>query len=159
VRIGIVVYSLTGHTVRVARRLEERLAHDGHTVSFTELEIVGPVDLSAKTAPLRAVPPIEPHDALVLASPVNGGRMCAAMAGYLDAIPSLEGKRVACLVTHFFVKAWGAKQTLDQMRAACESRGATVCGSGSVRWSSFFRGLQISRLVESLADCLSPKPS
>jgi flavodoxin len=36
--IAIVVYSRTGHTLSVARKLEERLTADGQTVTLEQLE-------------------------------------------------------------------------------------------------------------------------
>ncbi len=152
--IGIIVYSHTGHTLSVARKLEKRLAADGHDVTLEQLETAGPVDLSATTAALKTKPPIDAHDALVLGSPVNGGRMSAAMKSYLDQIPSLAGKRVAILLTHFFPSAWGANQTIEQITEVCESKGATVIGSGDVRWFSLRRKRRIAEAVESLSDLL-----
>ncbi|MCU0522967.1 MAG: flavodoxin/nitric oxide synthase, partial [Anaerolineae bacterium] len=54
------------------------------------------------------------------------------MRVYLEGIPSLVGKTVALLVTGVMPFAWGRRQTLDQMKEICESRGATVCGLASV---------------------------
>jgi len=153
VKIGIIVYSRTGHTLSVAKRLEDRLMADGHDVTLEQLETVGPVDLSATTAALKTKPTIDPYDALVLGSPVNGGRMSAPMNSYLDQVRSLEGKRVALLLTHFFPQGWGANQTIEQMTEVCESKGATICGSGDVRWLSLRRQRQISQAVDSLAKC------
>ena len=152
--VGIIVYSHTGHTLTVARRLEKRLAEDGHAVSLKELEVAGPANPSATTATLRGKPSIEPYDVLVFASPVNGGRMSAAMNSYLDHIRSLQGKQVVCLVTHFLFQSWGADQTLEKMKEVCQSKGATVCSIGSVRWSSLRRRYRISQVVENLAGCL-----
>lgn len=73
------------------------------------------------------------------------------MAQYLEHIDSLEGKRVACLVTGLFPPGLGRNQALAQMEAVCESKGATLCGSGSVGWLSLRRKRQIASTVESLA--------
>ena len=150
-QIGIFVYSNTGHTLSVARRLDERLSADGHAVTLEELEVAGALDRSAATAPLERYPSVEPYDALVFASPVNGGRMSAPMKSYLDQIPSLERKKVICLVTHFLFTGWGAEQTMEQMTDACEAKGATVLGSGHVRWSSLRRRKRISTVVGEIA--------
>lgn len=152
--IGIIVYSRTGHTLTVARQLQERLTADGHRVTLEELETIEPLDLSATTADLKTIPPLDGYEALVLGSPVNGSRMSAPMKSYLDQIPSLRGKRVALLLTHFFPRGWGANQTFEQMTEACESKGATICGRGNVRWTSLRRGRQIAQAVESVASCL-----
>jgi menaquinone-dependent protoporphyrinogen IX oxidase len=152
--VGIIVYSHTGHTLIVARRLEQRLAEAGHAVSLDELTIAGPATPSATNAMLKNEPSIEPYDTLVFATPVNGGRMSTAMNRYLDHIPSLRGKRVLCLVTHFLFHGWGADQTLEQMTELCRSKDATVCRAGRLRWSSFRRRRRITQVVENLARCL-----
>jgi flavodoxin len=137
--IGMIVYSQTGHTLSVAMELKEKLSAAGHVVTLEQVETAGPVKLSAQSAELKTKPAIDTYDALVFGCPVRGGRMSAAMTSYLEQITSLQGKRVACLVTHFFFRGWGANQTIKLMKEVCESKGATVCGSGSVRWLSLRR--------------------
>lgn len=153
-RIGVVVYSHTGHTLTVAERLKERLSEIGHSVTLERLESVGPVSPSAERGELRTKPFVGGYDALVLGSPVRGGRMSAPMRSYLEQVPSLEGKKVACLVTGVFPAVWGRNQTLAEMEEACESKGAEVCGSGSVGWFSLRRKRQISRIVDRLSGLL-----
>jgi NAD(P)H dehydrogenase (quinone) len=150
--IGIIVHSNTGHTLSVAMKLKEKLSTAGHVVTLEQVETAGPVKLSARSAELKTKPAIDIYDALVFGSPVHGGRMSAAMTSYLEQIPSLQGKRVACLVTHFFRREWGANQTIELMKEVCESKGATVCGSGNVKWLSLSRKRQISRVVDSLSE-------
>jgi multimeric flavodoxin WrbA len=154
-KIGIIVYSHTGHTLSVARKLQQRLASDGHAVTLEQLHIAGPVNLSATTAPLKNRPPVNSYDALLFGSPVNGGRMSAAMNSYLEQVPSLRGRQVALLLTHFFPKGWGANQTIAQMTEVCRSKGAQVCGSGNVRWTSLRRRRQIAGAIDSLASCFA----
>jgi len=150
--IGIIVHSHTGHTLSVAMKLKEKLSAFGHAATLEQVQTAGPVKLSAQSAELKTKPAIDTYDALVFGSPVHGGRMSAAMTSYLEQIPSLQGKRVACLVTHFFRREWGADQTIELMKEVCESKGATVCGSESVRWLSLSRKRQISRVVDSLSE-------
>jgi multimeric flavodoxin WrbA len=152
--IGIIVYSRTGHTLSVARKLEEKLAADGHDVALEELETIGASDLGATTSPLQRRPSIGGHGALVFGSPVNGGRMSAPTRSYLDQIPSLHGKKVVLLLTHFFPRVWGANQTLQEMTETCESKGATICARGSVRWTSLRRRRRIASVVDDLAERL-----
>ena len=91
------------------------------------------------------------HDALVFGTGVWGGAMASPIASYLAQLDSLEGRRVACLVTGFFPANWGRNQTLAQMKAVCEAKGATVIGSGSVWWPSFRRKQQIAETVAQLS--------
>jgi len=149
--IGIIVYSLTGHTLTVATRLKEKLAADGHSVTLERVETVGPPKPQFENADLKTKPVLDGYDALVFACPVRGGTIPPPMKRYLEQIPSLRDKKVACVVTHFFRREWGANQVLAAMREICESKGATVCEVGEVRWFSVQRERQIARVVEDLS--------
>jgi multimeric flavodoxin WrbA len=148
--VGIIVYSQTGHTLAVSERLQKAMSAAGHSVGLERLEIVGPAGLHPVGVPLKTKPEIAPYEALVFCTPVQGGEPAPPMAAYLEQLSSLQGKQVACLVTGFFPAGWGRNQTIAQMRATCESKGATVLGSGSVGWLSFSRGRQIAKLVAEL---------
>jgi multimeric flavodoxin WrbA len=91
---------------------------------------------------------VDGYDALVFACPVRGGTPVPPMRVFLEQIPSLAGKWVACLVTGFFPAAWGRDQTLAQMQALCESKGAIVSGTGSVGWTSLRRKHEIAEAVD-----------
>jgi menaquinone-dependent protoporphyrinogen IX oxidase len=151
VNIGIIVYSHSGHTLSVVERLQERLSSDGHDVTLEELEPVEPLQIGDNTAELREAPAIDGYDALVFACSVRGGTPAPPMRVYLEQVPSLEGKTIACLVTGFFPEAWGREQTLTQMKELCESKGASVTGVGSVWWTSLRRGRQIAHAVDQLS--------
>jgi multimeric flavodoxin WrbA len=148
--IGVIVYSLTDHTLTVARRLKEKLSATGHTVTLERIETVGPAKPQFENADLKTKPAIDAYDALVFACPVRGGAVPPPMKRYLEQIPSLHDKKVACLVTHFFRREWGANQVLAAMREICESKGATICGVGDVQWFSLDRKRQIAQVVEDL---------
>lgn len=153
--IGIIVYSLSGHTLFVAMKLKEELSAVGHEVTLERVETVGPAKVSAENAGLKTMPGTGPYNALLFGSPVRGGTPPPPMRRYLEQIPSLYDKKVACFVTHFFRREWGANQTITQIREICESKGATVCGSGDVRWFSLSRKRQISQVVGELSELLS----
>jgi hypothetical protein len=142
------VYSYTGHTLSVTEALQKRLSADGHTVTLERLETVTPLRMSDTMARLKAAPAVDAYDALVLACPVRGGTPAPPMRVYLEGLPSLEGKDVACLVTGVFPAAWGRNQTLAQMREICQAKGAKVRGSASVWWWSVRRRRQIAQTVD-----------
>ena len=150
--IGIIVYSQTGHTLSVAMKLKEALSAAGHTVTLERVETAGPVSLGATNVLLRTKPSVDVYDALVFGCPVRGGEPAPPMASYLEQLGSLEGKKAVCLVTGFFpVAGWGRDQTIVQIKQVCESKGATVCGSGSVGWFSLSRKRQIAEVVDDLS--------
>lgn len=115
------------------------------------METVVPLQMGDTTATLKTVPAVNAYDTLVFACPVRGGTPAPPMRVYLEQLPTLEGKKVACLVTGFFPAKWGRDQTLSRMKEVCELRGATVCGVGSVGWLSLDRKRQMVKVVESLS--------
>ena len=152
--IGIIVHSQTGSTFAVATRLQEALSADGHTVSLERVRASGPMRPRAKDVPLENRPAVDAYDALVFGAPVWGGMPASPMTSYLEGVPSLQGKQVACLMTHFFPAGWGGKQAMSRMEAICTSKGATVCASGSVSWLCLLsRKRRIAELIDDLVDC------
>ena len=149
--IGIIVYSLSDHTLTVAGRLKEKLTAAGHKVSLERVTTVGPAKVNFEDAELKTMPVVDAYDALVFACPVRGGTVPSPMKRYLEQIPSLREKNVVCLVTHFFRREWGANQVLASLRQICESKGATVRGVGDVQWFSLHRRRQIAQVVEDLS--------
>jgi len=150
-KIGIMVYSRTGHTLSVARELEKKLSADGHQAALEQIETAGPVSPGATSVTLRTKPAVDAYQQLVIACPVQGGLPAVPMLAYLEQLASLEGKQVALLVTGFFPEKWGRSQTLARLKEMCESKGAAVRGSASVGWFSLARRSQIASAVNSLS--------
>jgi flavodoxin len=138
-KIGIVVYSQTGHTLSVASKLAEKLASLGHKTSLKRLESE---DFK-----------IDEFETVIFCSPVHGGEPAQQMKDYINRIPSLEGKKAACMVTGVFPAGMGRNKALESMKRLCESKGATVCGVASAGWWSFRRSVQIREAVESIVSC------
>jgi flavodoxin len=153
VDVGIIVYSLSGHTLAVATRLGEHLSALGHNVVLERLETAGP-DTDAARVVLKACPDVRRYDAVVFGCPVRGGQPAPPMRSYLERLESMSGKRVACLVTGFFPAAWGRSQTMASMSEICESKGAKICGCASVGWFNMRRHRDMAQAVDELARCL-----
>ena len=93
---------MTGHTLSVAKRLQEALSAGGHQVTLAGLhEGLGSKLVHEPAAALAGC------DALVFCSPVQGGLSAPEMKAYLESLPPLPGVTAACLVTGFFPAAWG----------------------------------------------------
>lgn len=111
--VAVVVYSETGTTLAVARRIARALADTGISA---ELITVGQ---GAKTADLSD------YRAAVLGAPVRGFDLAPPMADFLSRSAGLGGLRVYCFVTQAFpFKAWGATQALARMASICRAKGA-----------------------------------
>jgi flavodoxin len=148
--IGMIVYSQTGNTHSVALKLQEKLSAAGHTVTLERIEVSGEVQ-PGKPVQFTTLPDAAKYEALVFGSPVQAFSLCQAMVEYLKQVASLQGKKVAFLVTQAFPYPWlGGNRAVRQMKRLCESKGATVCGSGIVNWMKKSREQQIVEVVDRL---------
>jgi len=150
--IGIIVYSWSGNTLSVAKKLEERLIAAGHSVTLEQVTVVGERKQGAREFQLETLPDVGAHDALVFGSAVEAFSLSPVLTAYLKGIGSLEGKRVACLVTQQFPYPWmGGNRAIRQMRKLCQSGGATIVGSAVVNWAKSRREKTIAAAIDRLA--------
>jgi len=150
--IGIIVYSQTGNTLSVAQKLEKKLSLAGHTVILKQVKVVGERIRGDRDFQLETLPDAGPYDALVFGSAVEGFSLSPVLTTYLNQIESLQGKKVACLVTQLFPYPWmGGNRAIRQMERLCTSKGATVCGSGVVNWMRLRREKTTTKAVDRLS--------
>ena len=150
--IGIIVYSQTGNTLSVAEKLKEKLTAGGHTASLEKVTVAGGRKPGDRSFQLETLPDAGPYDALVFGSAVEAFSLSPVLTAYLKQIGSLQGKKVACLVTQFFPYPWmGGNRAIRRMRKLCESKGAAVCGSGVVNWAKFRRDKTTAKVVDRLS--------
>lgn len=151
-KIGIVVHSHTGNTASVGQRLKEKFIAGGHSVNILEVKASNDDQAQIDKINLTSIPVVDTYDVLIIGAPVRGFSLSPVLQAYLKKVESLRGKKVACYVTQHFPYKWmGGNRAIKQMRAICESKGANVCGTGIVNWSSKQREDMISRLVEEMS--------
>jgi len=149
--IGIIVYSQTGNTLSVAKKLEEKLSSAGHSATLEQVKVVGERNQGDRDFRLETLPDTRPYDALVFGSAVEAFSLSPVLTTYLKQIESLQGKKVACLVTQLFPYPWmGGNRAIRQMRRLCKAKGATVCRSGVVNWMRPRREKTTAKAVDRL---------
>ena len=150
--IGLVVYSQTGNTLSVVRRLQEKLAAAGHSAT---IERVGPTTgLPPQPDDVITVsyPDLSAYEGVVLAGPVQAFSLNRPMSASLKDLPDLQGRRVACLTTEHFPRPWlGGNRAIRVLKKGVAARNGSVCGSGVVCWSARDREQQIAAVVDNLA--------
>ena len=150
--IGIIVYSWSGNTLSVAEKLQEKLSAAGHSVALEQVSVVGERKRGDRKFELETLPSVEPYDAVVFGSAVEAFSLSPVLTAYLKQIGSLEGKKVACLVTQALpYPCMGGNRAIRQMRKLCQSKGATVAGSGVVNWAKSRRDRTTTRAVGRLS--------
>jgi flavodoxin len=134
-KIGIVVYSETGHTYSVAEKLQEKLQANGHSVDIERVTTGGDVNPGSEKIAFQNQPDVQGYGALVFGSPVHAFNLAPAMAAYLEQIQSLQEKKIACFVTKGLPFNWtGGNKAISKMKKICQSKGGTVVGTDIIIW-------------------------
>ncbi len=150
--IGMIIYSQTGNTRKVAERLREKLAVAGHTVTLEEIIIKGDTPAKPGKFEFKEVPAPDGYDALIIGAPVQAFSLNPVMKAYLEQLPSISGKKIAVFVTKQLPMLWvGGTGAIKIMKKACEAKGASVTGAEIVVWAGKKREQSIKQCVEKLA--------
>ena len=150
--IGLVVYSWSGHTLSVAERLKGEFDDNGHTATVVPVKLVGERKQGAREFGFDTLPDIGRFDGLVFGAAVEAFSLSPVLKTYLKKVESLEGKKVACLVTQQLPYAWlGGNRAIRQMKTLCEAKGATILGSAVVNWAKSRRDATTAAAVARLS--------
>ncbi len=116
-KIGIIVHSQTEHTYSVAQKLREKLINIGHEANVERVIPVGDVAPGAKDIKFENQPDSQVYDALIFGAPVHAFSLSPAMKAYLEQLPSLQNKIIACFVTKGAPFKWtGGTRAIGQMK-------------------------------------------
>ncbi len=150
-KMGIIVHSQTGHTYSVAQKLKEKLSAGGHQVEIEQLRLAGGQQISDKNSKIANPPDVSRYKAVIFGAPVHGFSLSKVMTIYLNQVPSLAGKNVACFITKGLPFGWtGGNRAIGQMKKICESKWGMVSGTGIIIWNKN-REKQIADVVEKLS--------
>ncbi|MFO7942092.1 MAG: hypothetical protein R6U92_05580 [Bacillota bacterium] len=158
--VGIVVYSHTGNTLGVAKRLEDRLRQMGEDAKLMRVETPDQYQPGRGSVPPMELPDISGCDTLVFASPVHAFSLSQVMAHCLREIDIPEGTPSAGLVTQHLPYTWlGGNRALRGIREVCTARGSRFLGGAVVNWSRRDREARIEEAIDDLARTLTSSPS
>ncbi len=130
--IGIIVYSQTGNTLKAAESIKDTLKAKGHKAAIEQVTIEGEL-APDKPVKLTSTPDASKYDALIVASPVMAFSLNPVMKAYLSQIKEISGKKTACFVAQGLPFNWmGGNQALKWMSRQLRSKGADICGTGTV---------------------------
>ena len=148
-KIAIVVYSKSGHTLSVAEKMRKHLESAGHIVVLEQIRAANEMELKPEAIVLTNSPKTTDLDLLVFGSPVHGGKLSAVMQAYLQQLPSLEGKVIAGFVTQFFPLAgMGGNQAIANLAELVRAKSGNLSASGVVNW--MFQGKRNKQVAETI---------
>ncbi len=154
--IGLIFYSGTGNTRKVAELLKETLEGIGHAVVIDEIAIKGKTPAQAGKFELTHTPDPNSYDAVVFGAPVQAFNLNPIMKAYLKKLPALDNRKAAVLITKQLPLLWtGGTGAAAQVKKALEARGAEVVGTEIVVWSERKREQSIQQCIESIGNLFS----
>ena len=149
-KIGIIVHSQTEHTYSVAQKLREKLISVGHEANVERVIPLGDVAPGAKDIKFENQPDSQVYDALIFGAPVHAFSLSPAMKTYMEQLPSLQNKIIACFVTKGAPFKWtGGTRAIGQMKKICNARGGKVSETGIIVWNNK-RDKEIDKLVDKI---------
>jgi flavorubredoxin len=118
-KIGLIVLSLTGNTMKVAHQLQEELKHLGIKSEILAIETTDDF-LTPESTVIKNQVDLSIHDYYVLCTPVHGFLPPKLIQSFLRDTSQTE-KIVGLLVTHYFPYAWmGGLSTIKAIQKQCE---------------------------------------
>lgn len=134
-KIGIIIFSQTENSYSVALKLKDKLIDGGNEVEIERVVPAGNVHPRTKIVEFENEPDVSGYDALVFGSPVHAFNLAPAMRAYLEQIPTLQDKKIACFVTKGLPFNWtGGNKAIDTMKKICESKGGNIVGTEIIVW-------------------------
>ncbi len=135
-KAGIVVFSKTGNTLKVAQKLREALVSLGHEADILSILTTGE-KLTPVTEPvLMHKPDPAPYEALFFGAPVWAFGLCPPMKVYLRGMKSLPGRIAGLFVTQAFPFPFlGGNRAIRQMADLCREKGMTAGKTAVFNWS------------------------
>lgn len=141
--LGIIIYSETGHTLEVAKRLKTTLEQNGNKVNLEQIMITRHNNRQEFT--FTNVPSIDQYDLVIVGSFVEAFSLNPVMSEYLKQLDNLNQIKVVCFLTQYFPFPWmGGNRSIKQMQTICEEKKAIVQGTRIINWSSKHREQQIN---------------
>jgi len=135
-KIGLIIHSVTGNTLIVAKQLQAKLIEAGHEVELKEIKTAGKVNPGETSASFTELPGLDAYENIVFGSHTEAFQLEQTMKLYFNQVESLADKKVACISTHYFPFKWmGGNSAVKKMKVLCESKGAKVLGTAVVDWS------------------------
>jgi flavodoxin len=151
-KIAIVIYSYTGNTFSIGKKIVRFLQNQDHDAQLIRVNVND--DQPSKTdIQLGVIESIEPFDKVIFGSPVRAFSLAPAMIKYLQQIDSLKGKTVSCFVTKQLPFSWtGGTSALKKMVSLCKEKDGKIDKTVIINWSNKKREQSIDQFIRELAE-------
>ncbi len=146
-KIKLIVFSITGHTLSVIQRAEKVFNEAGHDAQIERIEVLDDQTASGRLQ-LTHSPDTADCDCLLFAGPVHAFSACPTMRQYLSRIKDLKGRPAVLLVTHQFPKPWmGGNRAIRQMKKLVITKNGRILSGHVIDWSNPAREDEIEAAI------------
>lgn len=149
--IGIILYSMSGHTASIAKAIAERFRKENHDVDIKLLMVTGMTHPGSKRFSICNLPEsedIDGYEAIIFGGPVWLFKASPVILKFLGWLEKLHGKRVTCFVTQLAPwPSFGGYQALKAMSDQLKESGASVLPGESIQ---YFFGSNKQKLNEAM---------
>jgi NAD(P)H dehydrogenase (quinone) len=150
-KIGIIIYSMSGHTVTIAKAIAERFRKENHDVDIKLLMVTGMTHPGSKRFSICNMPEseeIDEYDALVFGGPVWLFKASPVILKFIGWLEKLDGKSVTCFVTQLSPwPSFGGYQALKSMNDRLKASGGAILPGESIQ---YFFGSNKQKLNDTL---------
>lgn len=147
-KIGIIVYSYTNNTLRIANELESSLSKHGFDVEVQRITAVDE-NPNASSYNMLNLPSCEPYDVIIFGTCVRGFDCAPIFKQYMQKLETLEHKKVAGYVSQYFpFDVMGGNQSLKCMERLVKSKGTDFYRLGSIHMKFRDYDEQFKNLIE-----------
>lgn len=153
-KVGIIVFSLTGNTLYVAKEVCKAIKKEKIDCKIDEIKIdVIGGKFDGNNFEIKKYPEIDKYDTIIFACPVHGFSVPKVVKKYFESITNLSDKKIACYVTEMFPHPWmGGNNAIRQFKTLMFSKGADIEKTGVINWKSNNRKEHIEKLCESMVE-------
>jgi flavodoxin len=145
--VKIIVYSYTGNTLEVAKKLQEALKMESIPTTLEEIKTKTEKEMDWKKVNLSKAP-LPDADCLVFAGPVQAFNLVTIMRSYLNTMPELNKQPCFFLTTEFFPFNWmGGNQAKRTASSIITAKNGKMVDTGIIHWKSKKRDQTIDLLV------------
>ena len=155
-KIGIIIYSQTGHTYSVAKEIEAKLLLDKRDISIEKIDLVDQTLPRKNPFALNNIPSLDKYDVIIFGTYVEAFMLNPVMAAYLNQLNNITNKKVYCFVTQFLPYPWmGGNNAIKKMKQILNNKGALIQLTDVINWKNKNRFIKISSLTDKIARSLS----
>jgi len=128
-KIGIVIHTVSGHTLKFAQAIRDKLVEKGHEVDLTGLRTIGSPRIgflpgSGGNFTIKSPPELAEFDVVLIGAPVWGFKPSPVIMRYLvEDVKKLKGKKALAFVT---MGSLGGKRSVEIMSQELEDAGADI---------------------------------